>query len=430
MVLGAASGIVNTYFVSRLGADAIAAVSLVFPVNLIVLTLMGGGVGAGVSAAVAQALGGGRKRDADRVAEHAFALTAAISALLTLLLVSGAPILFRWMGGTGPVLDGAVLFARVLFSGIFVTFAVSTFDSILRAEGNVRVPSLWATVSLSLQILLVPLFMFRLGLGLAGAAAATVIGQLVGSLPRAYFVFGGRGMVQPRLFPRRLDARPIAAILRVGVPASLATLANYLGLLLLTAIIARYGTREIAAFGLGTRLDFLVLTLAFGVGSAVLILVGMAAGAGDLRRVGLLVSRAAAVVAVMLSLLSAFVIWKPAIWLSIFTREPEILGIGGIYLRVLAPSYPFLGISMACSFTFQGLGQAVFPLVLVTIRTAIVVTTAVCLASLGAPAWSIFLAMAAGNVGSSVILCVRLRTLLVPHYDGRRPLQKSRCLSQ
>src|SRR5262249_16105508 len=150
-----------------------------------------------------------------------FALTAAISALLTLLLVSGAPILFRWMGGTAAVLDGAVQFARVLFSGVLVSFAVSTFDSILRGEGNGRGPSLWATVSLLLQILLVPIFMFRLGLGLGGAAAATVFGQLVGSLPRAYFVFGGRGIVQPRLFPRRLHSRPIAAILRIGVPASL-----------------------------------------------------------------------------------------------------------------------------------------------------------------------------------------------------------------
>ncbi|HSD10792.1 MAG TPA: MATE family efflux transporter [Candidatus Binatia bacterium] len=412
MVLGAVSGVVNTYFVSCLGADAIAAVSLVFPVNLILMTMMGGGVGAGISAAVAHALGGGRARDAEQVAEHAFVLTAALSVLLTLLLVGGAPVVFRWMGGAGAVLDGAVVFARVLFGGVVVSFAVSTFDSILRGEGNVRVPSLCATVSLFLQILLVPLFMFPFGLGLAGAAAATITGQLVGSLPRAHFVLRGRGIVRPRLFPRPLRAGPIRDILRIGVPASLATLANYFGLLLLTAIVARYGTPEIAAFGLGTRLDFLILTLAFGVGSAVLTLVGLAAGAGDLRRVGSLVSRAVALVAVMLSLLSTLLIWKPAIWLAIFTREPTILAIGGTYLRVLAPSYPFLGVSMACSFTFQGLGRAVFPLVLVTARTAIVVTAATCLAALGAPAWSIFLVMAAGNVASSVVLYGRLRALL------------------
>ena len=141
MVLGATSGVVSTYFVSRLGPDAIAAVSLVFPIMLIVMTMMGGGVGSGVSAAVAHALGAGRADDAERVAEHAFVLTAALSAILTALFVGGAPVLFRWMGGKDRVLDGAVVFARVMFSGVLITFAVSTFDAILRGEGNVRVPS-------------------------------------------------------------------------------------------------------------------------------------------------------------------------------------------------------------------------------------------------------------------------------------------------
>ncbi|MGH7818640.1 MAG: MATE family efflux transporter, partial [Candidatus Binatia bacterium] len=183
MVLGATSGVLNTYFVARLGADSIAAVSLVFPITLIVLTMIGGGVGAGVSAAIAHALGAGRPREAESVAEHAFAITLLISLVFTTGLVAGSPTLFRWMGGTGDVLEAAILFARVLFGGSLVTFLVSTFDSILRGEGNVRVPSIWATVSLSLQIVLVPIFMFPLGLGLPGAAAATIAGQFVGSLP-------------------------------------------------------------------------------------------------------------------------------------------------------------------------------------------------------------------------------------------------------
>jgi len=412
MVLGASSGIVNTYFVSRLGPDAIAAVSLVFPINLIVMTLMGGGIGAGVSAAVAHALGAARARDAESVAEHAFVLTAALSAVMTAIFVGGAPLVFRWMGARDAVLAQAVAFARVLFSGVIVTFTVSTFDAILRGEGNVRVPSTWATVSLSLQILFVPLFMFPLGLGLVGAAAATLTGQAVGALPRARFIFSGRAIVRPRLVPRRLRAAPIRDILRVGVPASLATLANYLGLLLLTAIVARYGTNEIAAFGLGTRLDFLIITLAFGVGSALLTLVGLAAGAKDLERVASLFSRAVALVVVMLAAVAAVLFWRPDTWLALFTREPDILAVGGEYLRIIAPSYPFVGASMACAFTFQGLGRAMFPLVLVTTRTAAVIVAAIALAAIHAPAWWIFAAMSAGNVTSSVILYARLRRLL------------------
>ena len=92
-----------------------------------------------------------------------------------------------------------------------------------------------------------------------------------------------------------------------------------------------------------------------------------------------------AIVAAMLSVVSILLIWKPSIWLGLFTDETEILTVGGKYLQILAPSYPFLGMSMACSFTFQGLGRAVFPLVLVAVRTVIVVAAAIVLAALGTP---------------------------------------------
>jgi putative MATE family efflux protein len=412
MALGATSGIVNTYFVARLGADAIAALSLVFPVNLILLTVMGGGIGTGVSAAVAQALGAGRRHDAELVAEHAFVLTMVLSVVLTAIFVGGAPVMFRWMGGRYRVLAEAVLYARVLFSGLGITFAVLTFDSILRGEGNVRVPSTWATVSLSLQILLVPVLMLGLGLGIGGAAAAVVLGQLAGAVPRAHFLFTGKATVRPRLLPSELHARPIRDILRVGVPASLSTLANYLGLLFLTAVVARYSTHDIAAFGLGTRLDFLILTLAYGIGSAVLTLVGFAAGAEDLSRVWQLLTRALVIVATMLLAIAIPLGWMPSLWLGIFTDDPAILAVGGRYLRILAPSYPFLGMSMACSFAFQGVGRAMFPLVLVVVRTAVVIAAALALVAAGAPVWSIFVVMALGNVASSLILVTRLALLL------------------
>ena len=315
-------------------------------------------------------------------------------------------------GGRGAVLADAVVYSRVLFSGIAITVAISTFDSILRGEGNVRVPSVWGTVSLSLQMVFVPLFMFPLGLGIAGAAAGMLAGQLVGSLPRAHYLFGGRGQIRPRLYPNRVAASPLREILRVGIPASLASLANYLGLLLLTAIVARYGTNAIAAFGLGTRLDFVVITLAFGIASALLTLVGLASGARDFRRIGTLFGAAATLVAALLLCVAAIVGWRPTFWLRLFTTDAEILRVGARYLRIVGPSYPFLGVSMACSFTFQGLGRAVFPLLLVAARTLLVVAAATTLAAIGAPVAAVFTLIAIGNVASSVILFARLRSVL------------------
>ena len=416
MVLGAASGVLHTYFVSRLGGEAIAAVSLVFPLNLVMITLMGGGVGAGVSSAVAQALGAGRRDHADAVAAHALWITFATAAVLTLSLVAGAPVLFEWMGGEGEVLAGATRFARVLFGGAVITFTVSTLDSILRGSGNVRIPTTWATVSISLQIIFTPIFMFSLGLGLPGAAAATLAGQLVGAIPRARYFLSSRAPVSPRMFAARISPSILAEILRVGIPASLGTLTNYLGLMVLTAIVARYGTAEIAGFGLGTRLDFLIVMLAFGVGSAVLTLVGLAVGAGSRGRARAFVDHALWGVVAVIGAVTAVFVWRPAVWLGLFTADLSIQEIGAVYLRTVGPTYPFIGASMVLGFAFQGLGRAMLPMVLVLLRTALVVAAATAVARAGGSVRIVFGIMAAANVVSTLCLFWSFRRVLAREY--------------
>src|SRR5206468_5571441 len=131
------------------------------------------------------------------------------------------PWIFAALGGTGAVLDAAVGFARLVFGGAVVTFTGGMLDSVCRGEGNVRVPSLWSSVSLGLQIVLTPVCMFTLGLGLPGAAVAVIVSQAIALVPRGRFIFGGGGMIHPRPWPRRLRSAPMREILRVGVPASL-----------------------------------------------------------------------------------------------------------------------------------------------------------------------------------------------------------------
>src|SRR5215467_1633478 len=210
MLVAAASNVLYTYFVSRLGAEALAAVSLVFPISLLAITAMGGGLGSGVSSAVARAIGAGRR-------------TEAIGIGFALAILLGAPAIFSVMGGRGGVLDKATLFARVLFGGAAITFVVSMLDSVLRGEGNVRVPAIWSTTSLMLQMALTPLFMFAGGLGLVGAPLATLTGQLLAGIPRARYVFGGGSVVRLSPRPRAPAWGPAREILRVGVPVSLAT---------------------------------------------------------------------------------------------------------------------------------------------------------------------------------------------------------------
>jgi len=423
MSIAALSNVLNTYFVSHLGADAIAAVSLVFPVALILTTLVGGGIGAGVSSAVARALGAGSVSDAAAVAEHAFALTATLGGILSIALVTGAPHVFTLMGAKAGVLAAAVAFSRVLFGGLVITFFVGTCDSVLRGAGNVRVPALCSTLSLFSQIVLTPLFMFTFGLGIRGAPAATLVGQLIGAGPRLPHIFGSQALLRTHIVPRAVRLAPLAGILRVGVPASLGTLVNYFGMMVLTTIMARYGTADLAAYGLGSRFDFLMLTICYGTGVSVLTLVGLAAGAGRLDLVSGYARRGVALMVLTVSI-PACVLWvAPDLWFRLFTNDVAIRDVGHTYFRIIAPSYPLLAVAMTLSFAFQGLGRATLPLAIMSVRVALVVAGAlVASAWLGYGVAAVFALIAAGQVLSAALVALTFGTIT----RGSRPAATAR----
>jgi len=413
MLVATTSNVLHTYFVSRLGAEAIAAVALVFPISMILMTVMAGGVGAGVASAIARALGAGRVQDAVSIAEHAFVVAAVLAVAFTVGFEAGIARLFAAMGGEGEVLRQATLFARVLFAGLVFSFTISTFDSIMRGEGNVRVPAIWATVSLLLQIVLTPLFMFVFHLGLVGAPVATLTGQLLAAFPRGRYVFGGHGAVRPRLLPRRLSRQPIAEILRIGIPASVAAAINYVGITVMTSVFAHFGTAHLAAYGLGSRLDFLLFTLGYGVAAACLTLVGMAVGAGRADLVTRYVRSAIAVAAGVVLVPAVVVTWYPPAWIGIFTDDPAIRAVGAQYLRTIGPSYLFVITSMVLATSFQGFGRATAPLAVMAARVVLVVGTALLLTrGYGCGAQAVLLVIAVGNIGSMFALSLMFRQTL------------------
>ena len=412
MLIAALSNILHTYFVSRLGDDAIAAVSLVFPIIMVLLTVVSGGLGTGVAAGVARALGGGRITDARALAEHAMLITAALAVAGTAATMIGARALFALMGGTGAVLEQATLFARVLFAGLLISFSAGTLDAVLRGAGNVRVPALCATLSLGLQIVFTPLFMFALGLGLIGAPLATLAGQAIGVVPRARFLYGATSPVRPRLLPGELRVRHFAEILRVGVPASLSAALNYLALLVLTGTVARFGDAALAAYGLGSRLDFLLFSLGFGVAASAMTLVGIALGAGRRELADRYVRLAALVAVAVVALPTLLVVVWPSLWIGIFTDAAPIHAIGSDYFRIIGPTYLFMVVSMVVASAFQAQARAVVPLAVMVARVILVVGGAlVAVRGFAAGPATVFAVIAAGNLGGCLVITTLFRRL-------------------
>ena len=182
--------------------------------------------------------------------------------------------------------------------------------------------------------------------------------------------------------------------------------------MVLTGVFARLGPDALAAYGLATRLDFVLLSLAYGVGSAVLTLVAMAAGARRLDRVHAVVVRGGAMIVALLAVPAALLAWRPGLWIGLFTADPAVHAVGDGYFRIAGPTYPAVGINMVVSFAFQGLGRAGIPTAFMAARIALLLAAALFVTGrLGLGPNAVFGVIAACNVAAVAAMLLLYRWL-------------------
>lgn len=362
--------VAETYFVGFLGTEALAGVALVFPMLLLMTTMSNGGVGGGVSSAVARALGAGRRADADRLVLHAFVLAVFCGLLFTLGAWLGGPAIYRALGGSGKSLEAAVLYSNVIFAGAVPIWCVNLLAAALRGAGNVKVPALIILGGACVLVPLSPALIFGWGplprLGVAGVGIAVGLYYVAALAVLVAYLRGGSGGL--RLEGTALERRFFVDILRVGGLSSLGTLQGNLTLVLVTGAVGRFGTAALAGYGLASRLDSLLIPILFGLGTAALTLVGTNLGAGQVaraRRIAWTGAWLGAAFAEAVGLAAAFV---PGRWLGLFSHDAAVVAVGSLYLRTVAPCYGFFGAGLMLYFASQGAGNVTGPFVAGSVR--------------------------------------------------------------
>jgi putative MATE family efflux protein len=410
MVLQAAVSTLDAVFVGWLGSAALAGVSIVFPLVMLMQTMSAGGMGGGVASAVARALGAGRRADAD--------------ALVTLTLELAGPALFHAMGGTDEVLAAAVTYSRVLFGGAVAYWLFNTLSSAIRGSGNMAVPASVMVATGILYLALSPALILGWGplprLGIAGAAAASVVSFGVGSVVLLAFLYSGRSLVRPALRGHGLRRRLFWEILRVGAPGSLNTILTNLTVVVLTALVGPFGATALAGYGLGARLEYLQIPIVFGLGSGLVTMVGTSIGAGDRARAVRVAWVGSAMAAGITGVIGILAALFPLAWLGLFTTDPGVLAAGTRYLTIVGPFYGFFGAGLALYFASQGAGRLLWPL-LAGFTRLVVAAAGGWLATrwLGGGLSGLFAAMAVALVVFGVINVAAVRLGAWRARDGR-----------
>jgi putative MATE family efflux protein len=366
-------GIAETYYVSYLGTEALAGVTLVFPVLMLMAMMSNGGIGGGVSSAIARAIGAGRRADADALVLHSLV----ISIVLGLVFTGGAlllgPALYRALGGGGRALDAALTYSFFVFIGSVPIWVVNLLASALRGAGNVKIPALVIIAGAVVTVPLSPIIIFGFGpvphLGIAGAGIAVTIYYVGAAIVLLRVMASGRTGLTLR--PARLQVRLFRDILGVGLISAVGTLQSNLTVVLVTGFVGAFGADALAGYGMGSRLDYLLIPLVFGLGTSVLTMVGINIGAGQAARARHIAWIGALVAAGVTEAIGLFVAFFPQAWLGLFSHDPAVLATGTAYLRIVAPVYGATGFGMLLYFASQGAGSVIRPFLAGTSRLLI-----------------------------------------------------------
>lgn len=366
-------GVMETYFVSSLGAGVLAGVAVVFPILMLMQMMANGGIGGGLSSAISRASGAGRWQDAQALVWHGVIIAVVMGAVFAALILTGGEALYRAMGVNGPSLSAALAYSNLVFAGAPLVWLVALLSAALRGAGDTKTP---ARITLLGGIILMPLSpVLILGwgpipsLGVAGAGIAILFYYLFATLLLVRHMRSANSVIRLVITPLR--SRLFNDVLGVGFLSAIGTVQINLTVTVVTAIVGRFGPDAIAGYGIASRLDYLQIPLLFGLGTAIMTMVGVNVGAGQKMRAQRIAWVGAAVAFTFTELLGLGVAVYPRLWLSLFSDDHAILAAGSLYLRNVAPCYGAIGIGMALYFAGQGAKRVLWPVLAGTVRMVI-----------------------------------------------------------
>jgi len=367
MAVNASYNFIDTVFVGRLGAEAIAALSISFPIQMLLGAIaIGTGVGAG--SLISRSLGAGNKDVASSTTGQVILLCLAFGLVVTLGGLSYLRPLLVFFGATPEIIELSADYMSVIASGAVLLFLIMMMNHTVRAEGNAMLSMTVMVASALANIILDPIFIFALGMGIRGAAVATVLAKVVGVGILIWYFAGGRSSLDITWGRLRPNPGIIADIYRVGLPSLFIQVSSNVSLIVVNRILGDFGYIPIAVMGLVTRFQMFAFMPIIGISQGLIPIIGFNFGARKYLRIREAMLKGAAAGTVLSSLAGLLLFAFPSFLLQIFTKEPEVLAVGASAVRIMVLMYPLLGAQTVSIVFFQAIGKGIPSLLLSLLR--------------------------------------------------------------
>jgi putative MATE family efflux protein len=329
-------------------------------------------MGAGVSSAIARAIGAGQQERAHQLVFHAFVIALVLAALFALFVWLAGPMVFRWMGGQDEVLADALSYANIAMGGSVCICVLNLLGNAVRGTGNMRVHAGVLLGCVVAHIAISPILIFGWGpiprMGSAGSAWSLIIPFAFGSLIMIRYLRSPTAPLKLNFRGVRLRRELIDDILKVGVPSIINMVIMNMSIVVLTGIAGQFGPSAAIGYAMGARLEYILQPIVFSFGIAMVTMVGTNWGAGQFKRARHIAWTGSLLSAASCGIIGLVVSFYPSFWVGLFSDEPEVLRIGALYLQTVGPVYWCFGLGLGLVFACQGFGHAYAAMVANAVR--------------------------------------------------------------
>ena len=371
-----ATSAAEVWYVGQLGMQPLAGLALAFPMFMLMTMLSAGAMGGAVAGAVAQALGAGDRGLAEALAVHAILIAVTVGGLFAALFLGMGEQIYSLLGGKGDVLHQALEYSDLVFAGCISIWLINFLTSITRGCGHMRLSALTLIMVSAMQVGFGALLIIGAGpvepMGIAGAGLAIVLSASLGSLFLLFWLISGRASIRLHVSGIPISLAHFKHLLKTGLLASGSPLTSVAAALVITALVARLGPEVLAGYGIGVRLEFLLIPVAFGIGAALITMVGVHFGAGQFDRGHRVAWIGGAGSAVITGGIGLFMAAFPDLWANRFTDIEAVREACRLYLRIVGPSYAFFGLGLSLYFASQGARRLFWPVAAGFIRFGVV----------------------------------------------------------
>lgn len=367
--------VVDTFFAGQISTDAIASLSISFPIFFLIIAL-DNGISVGSSALISNALGEGDKKSVKVLTAQAFSFGILISFVVAIVGLSVSPSLFRILGASGEYLELALSYINIIFLGAPFFVLNAAGNAILIAHGNSKTMRNVLILSFFLNCILDPWFLYGgfgvPAMGLKGIAVATITSMFIADLLvlRKLWVSGHlTGLVVKNFIPLYLV---FIAILRQSLPAAMNMMSIALGIFVTTYYVKGFGSDAVAAFGIGMRVQQIFLLPTIGLTIATISITGQNNGAGRYERIQETIKISLKYGIRIMTVGAILLLLFPNAFMRIFTDDPLVTEVGVEYIRIAAISSWAYMIMAAYNSALQGMKRPNFPFLISALRQTIV----------------------------------------------------------